>query len=85
LRPYCLPTTKFFLLGTTMNRSRDDDREDDWGDDKETRENRYKQRKAKKDKDVKKDPPMRADRTRPRNGKVKWYGDDYDYQEEYGE
>lgn len=76
-----------FLIGTTMmNRTRDDDSEDDWGDNKEIRESRYKQRKAKKDKD-KKDiaPPPRLDRHRPRNGKVKWQGDDYDYQEEYGE
>jgi len=68
-----------------MNRVRDEDSEDDWGDNKEIRESRYRQRKAKKDKDEKAEGPIRPDRRRPRNGKVKWQGNDYDYQEEYGE
>lgn len=59
--------------------------DDDWGDDKTKRSDRYKQKKVKKDKQISRDMPSRVDRIRPRQNRIDWQGDDYDYKEEFGE
>lgn len=64
---------------------RNNEKDDDWGDDKSRRTDRYKRRTIKKEKHIPKDMPSRVERNRPRNRHIEWQGRDYDYKEEFGE
>lgn len=62
------------------------DEDNDWGHDKSRRERRFKQKsRFKKDRELPKDLPSRIDSPRRRRNHIEWHGNDFDYQEEYGE
>jgi hypothetical protein len=81
-----METISYSRIGRVM-RNNDKDDDGDWGDDKGRRTDRYKRKTFKKDKrDLPKDMPSRVEqRQRPRRNRFEWQGNDYDYQEEFGE
>jgi hypothetical protein len=63
-----------------------EERENDWGQDKTKREKRIKNRKNFRKELPAKDFPNRIEqRQRPRRNDIQWYGNDYDYKEEFGD
>jgi hypothetical protein len=62
------------------------DRKDDWGGDKSRRQKRFNNKRAHEKKEMKRDFPSRIEqRQHPRRHHVEWQGNDYDYQEEFGD
>lgn len=57
---------------------------DDWGGDKTRRERRLKNKKLHEKRDLPKEMPNGLERRHRRRNNIEWHGNDFDYEEEFG-